>query len=457
MKPEETRIIVSSFLGTETEAAEEKEIEKISKQTATGALCDGYIVEYDHRKFFMKRLKEEFRGRTFYREALRKEYEIGTELSHRSLPRYRGIGEDYVLMDYIEGETLREMIGRSALWLKERKNIDTMLVALLDATGYLHKNGIVHCDIKADNIIINEKTGRIVLLDLDKCYSDSRTTTAGDPNVYGLSHADKGNPEIDFRGIGMILETLRKDLKGFPWRHYRKLERQCFRRGVRDEDLYATLTGTGRSRMFRRLSLAGMVIIIALSLFYFLQFKKGRPNAGGEILVENEKTTTTETFVPTEGSETIQQSNAIKDGEHEDIKGGEIQTEEERPSPPPYESGVAAKQKSASEVKEAATANMAKKEEDQIILDCLSGAIPLMTACETMLENPKPEYRERIEENVERIERYMKEGIEKAIEKIANAQAGKDREEIEKIIEGSDAFQEIRRKIGNIKREAQKL
>ena len=72
----------------------------------TGSTCDAYVCTIQRRRVFVKRLKAEFRDNPFYRDAFDKEYDLGVSLSHPSLPRYVGFGVDYIIMDYIEGDTL---------------------------------------------------------------------------------------------------------------------------------------------------------------------------------------------------------------------------------------------------------------------------------------------------------------------------------------------------------------
>ena len=69
----------------------------------------------------MQRLKEEFRSNPIYLDALDKEYEIGVTLKHPSLPDYREFHRDYVVMDFIDGITLSELISRKDPWLSKEK------------------------------------------------------------------------------------------------------------------------------------------------------------------------------------------------------------------------------------------------------------------------------------------------------------------------------------------------
>ena len=56
-------------------------------------------------------------------------------------------------MELIEGETLAEKIKSSKLELSDILKIATQIADALDEA---HKNGVIHRDIKASNIIINQ-------------------------------------------------------------------------------------------------------------------------------------------------------------------------------------------------------------------------------------------------------------------------------------------------------------
>jgi serine/threonine protein kinase len=65
------------------------------------------------------------------------------------------------VMEYIEGETLKEYIDRKGkLSDEEIKNLFTQM---LNAVGYVHKQKLVHRDIKPSNFMINQE-GQIKLL-----------------------------------------------------------------------------------------------------------------------------------------------------------------------------------------------------------------------------------------------------------------------------------------------------
>lgn len=176
----------------------------------TGATCDVYEYRYGSKRFLIKRIKEEHDGKSVILEAFRKEYEIGVTLDHRALPTYRFITDDYIVMDYVDGKTLAAMIRDRDPWLEETANVRRMLTQLTEVIDYLHQKNVVHCDIRCDNVMITSGTRNVVLIDLGEAYTYALDRFAGDPRVYGLDlHEDMGSPDIDFHGVGMVVDRLK--------------------------------------------------------------------------------------------------------------------------------------------------------------------------------------------------------------------------------------------------------
>ena len=94
-----------------------------------------------------------------------REVRLTGQLDHPSIARILETGESdwvvYYTMPYVEGPTLREALNR----VRQLPIGDAMEVAsqLLDALQHAHERGILHRDVKPENIIISR--GRVVLVD----------------------------------------------------------------------------------------------------------------------------------------------------------------------------------------------------------------------------------------------------------------------------------------------------
>lgn len=219
----------------------ENVLEGAEKLPKGGSTCDIFRTRLQRRQVFVKRLKEGYRMNPLYLDALEKEYDIGVSLKHPSLPYYREFHGDYIVMDYIDGETLAKMIEQKDTWLTNEKNILRMLTELVEVTSYLHRNHVTHCDIKPDNIMITANNHNLVLIDFDKCYSDSFNDTSGDPSKYGVEKEALGSVTIDFNGIARVVEKIKEEVPGFKFSKYSKFIKECRKQEVNPEDLLKIL------------------------------------------------------------------------------------------------------------------------------------------------------------------------------------------------------------------------
>lgn len=249
-------IIVSGFDNRNEAAAMTVDFALAKSLDRSGSTCDAYECIVQRRRVFVKRLKAEYRDNPLYRAAFDKEYDLGVTLSHPSLPRYVGFGGDYIVMDFIEGDTLAELIKRDDPRLKNRKFVGRLLLELVDVVDYLHHRNIVHCDIKADNVIISPYDDRpATLIDLDKAYTSWLDSTHGNTQKYGCDNCADG--AIDFRGLGKIASQLGQD----------KVARLCEKDAVSVESIKHTLEPRGINNLWLLL-ISSLVLGLSLSLWY---------------------------------------------------------------------------------------------------------------------------------------------------------------------------------------------
>ena len=96
-----------------------------------------------------------------------REVEISKRLNHQGLPKIyaSGIAEErpYILMEELEGETLSSLLARKRPLPTEM--IESIGLELSEILANVHRQGIVHRDVKPGNVIIPNK-GSLKLLDL---------------------------------------------------------------------------------------------------------------------------------------------------------------------------------------------------------------------------------------------------------------------------------------------------
>jgi len=104
-----------------------------------------------------------------------REAKLAGNLAHPNIVTIYDAGEDsglfYIAMEYIEGKSLRDIIRSSKkIRFEEVKN---MMEQICDALTYASSKGVIHCDIKPENILLDEE-GKVYLVD----FGIARTSSA---------------------------------------------------------------------------------------------------------------------------------------------------------------------------------------------------------------------------------------------------------------------------------------
>ena len=162
---------------------------EIVSKIGAGGMSDVYKAK-DHklnRFVAVKVLKPEFREDTTFIRKFRSEAQAAAGLTHPNIVNVFDVGDDegvyYIVMELIEGITLKEYIAKKGkLSIKEATSIAIQVSMGLEAA---HNHGIVHRDVKPQNIIISTD-GKVKVTDFGIARAASSNTISS--NVMGSVH-----------------------------------------------------------------------------------------------------------------------------------------------------------------------------------------------------------------------------------------------------------------------------
>ena len=126
--------------------------------------------------------------------------------------RYDDEGEAWVVMEYVAGESLKDVIDRNPNGMPIDE-VNRWIAGISAGVAYLHDHGIVHRDLKPGNIFLDEGTVKIGDYGLSKFISVSRHSgqTASVGTVHYMApEIGSGNysKEIDLYALGIVLHEM---------------------------------------------------------------------------------------------------------------------------------------------------------------------------------------------------------------------------------------------------------
>ena len=165
------------------------------------------------------------------KERFAREARAAASLKHQNIVTIYDIGEDdgrpYIAMEFIDGETLAELIRRRKPVALVQKL--TWALELCSGLGYAHRKGVLHRDIKPGNLMITSE-GVLKILDfgLARLMADGTTALTHAGAVLGTPHymspeQIEGRPldaRSDIFAVGLVLYELigyRKAYSGDAW------------------------------------------------------------------------------------------------------------------------------------------------------------------------------------------------------------------------------------------------
>ncbi|HTL37469.1 MAG TPA: protein kinase [Kofleriaceae bacterium] len=172
------------------------------------------------KAFALKIIAPAFAGDNAARQRFNQEAKLASEITHPNIVSVVDFGEDdrfgaYMVMELVEGDPL---VSPGTLPMTVKRAID-VLGQVADALDHIHKRGIIHGDVKADNIMLTaEQQGasgtrrrRVVrLLDFGLArrpeHADEAEGVSGSPHYLAPERAAGGPPSVasDIYALGVL-------------------------------------------------------------------------------------------------------------------------------------------------------------------------------------------------------------------------------------------------------------
>src|SRR6478752_5097553 len=137
---------------------------RVLRRLGTGGMADVWLAEDTHRQrqVALKVLHGRFAQDREFVERFRREAESAAGLQHPNIVSVFDRGEFegtyYIAMQYVEGPTLKQLIDSG---LTPEQGV-TLIRQVLEAARFAHRNGVVHRDLKPQNVIINAEGAAMV-------------------------------------------------------------------------------------------------------------------------------------------------------------------------------------------------------------------------------------------------------------------------------------------------------
>ena len=154
---------------------------------------------------------------------LKEEARIAMQLSHKHIVRLHNLqkahGHYYLVMEFVEGRTLREILelyGRLSL-----DSVAQIARVSSDALSYAHRHGVIHRDLKPDNLLLTQD-GVLKIIDFGiACLSDAQRLSEpiiGTPTYMSPEHirGDSLDLRTDVYALGIMIYEFLTGKQPFP-------------------------------------------------------------------------------------------------------------------------------------------------------------------------------------------------------------------------------------------------
>ncbi len=191
----------------------------IAKDLGHGGMADVYLAMDTvlNREVAIKLLRGELCADPVSLLRFQREANAASALTHPNIVEIYDVGEyngrQYIVMEYVRGKTLKQLIAnRGAL---DNQESVTIMKQLVDAVREAHAHGIIHRDIKPQNVLIKDD-GTIKITDFGIALAEDAVQLTQTDSVMGSVHylapevarGETASEQSDIYSLGIVLYEL---------------------------------------------------------------------------------------------------------------------------------------------------------------------------------------------------------------------------------------------------------
>lgn len=192
---------------------------KLLKRVGAGGMASVYRAQdlMLGRVVAVKMLHEGLESDELFARQFQREAHAAANLSHPNIVTVHDIGRhnhrSYIVMEYVDGKTLKQLIrdyAREGQLMPLRRVLD-IIIQVCQGIGYAHRTGLVHCDVKPQNVIITADD-RVKVADFGIARAMSQASMHHSDMVWGTPQyfspeqaaGEAPTPASDVYSIGVI-------------------------------------------------------------------------------------------------------------------------------------------------------------------------------------------------------------------------------------------------------------
>jgi eukaryotic-like serine/threonine-protein kinase len=189
----------------------------LGESLGSGGMGEVYLAHDGvlERDVALKVLRSQYAGDEEFAERFRREARSAASLSHPNIVQVydRGETEDgtsYIAMEYVPGGTLKEQIGRRGPF--GDRETAAVGAQIADALGAAHERGMIHRDIKPQNVLVTA-LGNLKVTDFGIARAASAVTSSASGAIFGTAGyispeqamGEPVGPASDLYSLGVVL------------------------------------------------------------------------------------------------------------------------------------------------------------------------------------------------------------------------------------------------------------